>query len=52
MISLFSALIFLNPADIGSITILWSQSVGGLQMLAPDGRWKWVQHIENALVCE
>ncbi|KAL1745532.1 hypothetical protein HDZ31DRAFT_73471 [Schizophyllum fasciatum] len=36
--------------DIGSITILWSQPVGGLQILSPDGQWRWVRHIENALV--
>lgn len=36
--------------DVGSITVLWSQPVGGLQIQAPDGRWKWVRHIENALV--
>ncbi|KAJ8089879.1 hypothetical protein PM082_018457 [Marasmius tenuissimus] len=36
--------------DIGSITILWSQPVGGLQILSPDGKWRWVKHMENALV--
>ncbi|KAG7095894.1 hypothetical protein E1B28_006582 [Marasmius oreades] len=36
--------------DIGSITILWSQPVGGLQILSPDGQWRWVRHMENALV--
>ncbi|KAI5827872.1 Clavaminate synthase-like protein [Schizophyllum commune Tattone D] len=36
--------------DIGSITILWSQPVGGLQILSPDGHWRWVRHIDNALV--
>ncbi|KAI0365420.1 Clavaminate synthase-like protein [Pilatotrama ljubarskyi] len=35
--------------DIGTITILWSQPVSGLQILCPDGRWRWVRHIENAL---
>jgi isopenicillin N synthase-like dioxygenase len=44
--------VFLNRTDIGSITILWSQPVGGLQILAPDGRWKWVRHIDNGLVRE
>ncbi|KAI6035803.1 hypothetical protein EDC04DRAFT_2604802 [Pisolithus marmoratus] len=37
-------------ADIGSVTILWSQPVGGLQILSPDGKWGWVQHIDNVLV--
>ncbi|KAG2152934.1 Clavaminate synthase-like protein [Suillus clintonianus] len=34
----------------GTITVLWSQPIGGLQILAPDGRWKWVRHIDNGLV--
>ncbi|OCH86739.1 Clavaminate synthase-like protein [Obba rivulosa] len=37
-------------ADIGSVSILWSQRVGGLQILSSDGNWRWVRHIENALV--
>ncbi|ESK97388.1 hypothetical protein Moror_17819 [Moniliophthora roreri MCA 2997] len=36
--------------DIGTITILYSQPVAALQILSPDGRWRWVKHIENALV--
>ncbi|KAG1767149.1 hypothetical protein EDD22DRAFT_978288 [Suillus occidentalis] len=32
------------------ITILWSQPIGGLQIMAPDGKWKWVRHIDNGLV--
>ncbi|THU97633.1 Clavaminate synthase-like protein [Dendrothele bispora CBS 962.96] len=36
--------------DIGSVTILWSQPIGGLQILSPDGKWRWVKHIDNALV--
>ncbi|KAH7909409.1 hypothetical protein BJ138DRAFT_1155324 [Hygrophoropsis aurantiaca] len=36
--------------DIGSITILWSQPVGGLQILSPDGKWRWIRHLDNALV--
>ncbi|KAF8546095.1 Clavaminate synthase-like protein [Imleria badia] len=36
--------------DIGSVTILWSQPVGGLQILSPDGKWRWVRHIDNALI--
>ncbi|OJT03633.1 UPF0676 protein [Trametes pubescens] len=36
--------------DIGTITILWSQPVSGLQILCPNGQWRWVRHIENALV--
>ncbi|KAJ7088430.1 hypothetical protein B0H15DRAFT_841338 [Mycena belliarum] len=36
--------------DIGSVTILWSQPIGGLQILSLDGVWRWVRHMENALV--
>ncbi|KAJ3531483.1 hypothetical protein NM688_g7569 [Phlebia brevispora] len=32
------------------ITILWSQSVSGLQMRRPDGSWRWIKHIDDALV--
>ncbi|CCM06830.1 uncharacterized protein FIBRA_09133 [Fibroporia radiculosa] len=36
--------------DIGSVTILWSQPVSALQIMSPDGKWRWIRHIENALV--
>jgi len=36
--------------DFGSITILWSQPVAALQILSPDGKWRWIKHIPNALV--
>ncbi|EIW79589.1 Clavaminate synthase-like protein [Coniophora puteana RWD-64-598 SS2] len=37
--------------DYGSLTLLWSQPVGGLQVLSShDGKWRWVRHIDNALV--
>jgi len=36
--------------DAESITILWSQPVAGLQILSSDGKWRWVRHIDNALV--
>ncbi|KLO19631.1 Clavaminate synthase-like protein [Schizopora paradoxa] len=36
--------------DIGCVTALWSQPVGGLQILSPDGKWRWVKHLENALI--
>jgi len=36
--------------DFGSITILWSQPVSALQILSPDGKWRWIKHIPNALV--
>ena len=37
-------------SDFGTITILWSQPVTALQILAHDGKWRWVKHIDNALV--
>jgi len=36
--------------DFGSVTILWSQPVAALQILSPDGKWRWLKHIPNALV--
>lgn len=36
--------------DIGSVTILWSQPISALQILSPDGKWRWIRHIDNALV--
>ncbi|KAF5392916.1 hypothetical protein D9757_000813 [Collybiopsis confluens] len=36
--------------DIGSITLLFSQPVAALQIRTGEGSWKWVKHIENAIV--
>ncbi|KAH9848596.1 hypothetical protein C2E23DRAFT_889040 [Lenzites betulinus] len=36
--------------DIGTVTVLWSQPVSALQIRCPDGKWRWVKHIDNALV--
>jgi len=36
--------------DFGTITILWSQPIAALQILSPDGKWRWIRHIDNALV--
>ncbi|KII91590.1 hypothetical protein PLICRDRAFT_173418 [Plicaturopsis crispa FD-325 SS-3] len=36
--------------DTGSVSILWSQPIAALQILSPDGKWRWLQHRENALV--
>ncbi|KZT29993.1 Clavaminate synthase-like protein [Neolentinus lepideus HHB14362 ss-1] len=36
--------------DIGGISVLWSQPVAALQILSPEGRWKWVKHIDNGLI--
>lgn len=37
--------------DFGTMTILYSQPVSALQILSRDGQWKWVKHVDNALVC-
>ncbi|KAJ6464088.1 hypothetical protein C8R45DRAFT_1175467 [Mycena sanguinolenta] len=36
--------------DTGSITVLYSQPISALQILGQDGKWRWIKHIENALV--
>ncbi|KAG0703539.1 Clavaminate synthase-like protein [Suillus ampliporus] len=36
--------------DLGSITILWSQPVTALQIQTREGEWRWIRHMENALV--
>lgn len=36
--------------DFGTVTILYSQPIGGLQILSPDNKWRWIKHIDNALV--
>lgn len=36
--------------DQGSLTLLWSQPVAALQIMSPDGKWRWVKHVDNALV--
>lgn len=37
-------------SDIGCLSVLWSQPISGLQVLSPDGKWRWIKHIDNALV--
>ncbi|KZT64233.1 Clavaminate synthase-like protein [Daedalea quercina L-15889] len=36
--------------DSVGITILWSQPVAALQIMSLDGKWRWVKHIDNAVV--
>ncbi|KAG6818936.1 hypothetical protein H0H93_016985 [Arthromyces matolae] len=36
--------------DSGSLSLVWSQPVSGLQILTSSNQWKWVRHIDNALV--
>ena len=37
-------------SDIGTLSILWSQPVTALQILCPDGNWRYVKHIPNGIV--
>ncbi|TBU57582.1 Clavaminate synthase-like protein [Dichomitus squalens] len=37
-------------ADIGAVSILWSQPVTALQILSPDGKWRYVNHIPNGII--
>lgn len=41
----------LTSLDFGSVTILWSQPVASLQILSPDGKWRYIKHIDNGIVC-
>ena len=43
-------LTFAFDVDLGSVTILWSQPVTSLQILSPDGKWRYIKHIDNAFV--
>ncbi|TBU57629.1 Clavaminate synthase-like protein [Dichomitus squalens] len=36
--------------DTGTVTILYSQPISALQIQSPDHKWRWVKHIDNALV--
>ncbi|KAI0752450.1 Clavaminate synthase-like protein [Daedaleopsis nitida] len=36
--------------DIGTISILWSQPVTALQIMSPDGKWRYVKHIPNGVI--
>ncbi|KAJ4469880.1 hypothetical protein J3R30DRAFT_3713143 [Lentinula aciculospora] len=36
--------------DFGTVTVLYSQPVAALQILTQDRSWKWLKHIENALI--
>ncbi|KAF1951760.1 gibberellin 2-oxidase [Byssothecium circinans] len=36
--------------DFGSLTLLFSQHVAGLQIRTPEGEWKWVKPVEGGLL--
>ncbi|KAL4914826.1 hypothetical protein BDW62DRAFT_219784 [Aspergillus aurantiobrunneus] len=37
--------------DFGSLTLLFSQQVAGLQIRTPEGDWKWVKPVEGGITC-
>ena len=37
--------------DFGSLTLLWSQNVAGLQLKTPAGQWKYVPPVDNGIIC-
>ncbi|KAF2638546.1 2OG-Fe(II) oxygenase superfamily protein [Massarina eburnea CBS 473.64] len=37
--------------DFGSLTLLWSQNVAGLQLKTPSGEWKYVPPVDNGIIC-
>ncbi|KAJ6576083.1 hypothetical protein DFH09DRAFT_1453793 [Mycena vulgaris] len=41
---------FKGHTDFGTVTVLYSQPVAALQISAQDSKWKWIKHIDNALV--
>ncbi|CRG87065.1 hypothetical protein PISL3812_04080 [Talaromyces islandicus] len=37
--------------DFGSLTLLFSQNVAGLQIRTPENQWKWVKPVEGGITC-
>lgn len=37
--------------DFGSLTLLFSQHVAGLQIRTPEGQWKWVKPVDGGITC-
>jgi len=37
--------------DFGSLTLLFSQHVAGLQIRTPEGTWKYVKPVEGGITC-
>jgi isopenicillin N synthase-like dioxygenase len=37
--------------DFGSLTLLFSQHVAGLQIRTPEGEWKYVKPVEGGITC-
>ncbi|KAF9259642.1 Clavaminate synthase-like protein [Marasmius fiardii PR-910] len=41
---------FKGYTDFGFISLIYSQPVSGLQILGTDGKWRWIKHIDNAII--
>lgn len=37
--------------DFGSLTLLWSQNVAGLQIKTSDGEWRYVPPVDGGIIC-
>jgi isopenicillin N synthase-like dioxygenase len=37
--------------DFGSLTLLFSQHVAGLQIRTPEAEWKWVKPVQGGITC-
>ncbi|KAK1252042.1 hypothetical protein MKX08_003229 [Trichoderma sp. CBMAI-0020] len=37
--------------DFGSLTLLWSQDIAGLQLKTPSGEWKYVPPVDGGIIC-
>lgn len=37
--------------DFGSLTLLWSQHIAGLQIRTPEGEWKYVRPVDGGITC-
>ncbi|KAK5050926.1 hypothetical protein LTR84_003485 [Exophiala bonariae] len=37
--------------DFGSLTLLWSQNIAGLQIKTQSGEWKYVPPVDNGIIC-
>jgi isopenicillin N synthase-like dioxygenase len=37
--------------DFGSLTLLWSQNIAGLQIKTPAGEWKYIPPVDGGIIC-
>jgi isopenicillin N synthase-like dioxygenase len=37
--------------DFGSLTLLWSQNIAGLQIRTPSGEWKYIPPVDGGIIC-